>query len=412
MKIIFTLFSILLLTLNLSVAQNRSTRKPGLSQKSKSSYLPKKGTISNSNNQESVNDNKGKLNSGADPAPESNSKNITGIWKGYFISNSFGFAEDRYRFEVQLAQLPNNALNGVTYSYKTTVFYGKAEAKGINTIKTNNIILNELKLVDLKITEKSEPCLMTCYLEYNRMGELETLTGTYSSRNTNDKGDCGSGKVYLEKKLTSDFFKEDFVTKRENELKKKAKPVINKPATSNKPIAKNTLPKKPMLKPGAEQNLITKPERKPLPPAPETVVVPKKEQPVQTIKPPAIKTLPRPEILKSRENEIVKTITTHAKEFKIDLYDNGEVDGDRITVYHNNQLIVSNKTLTDKPIGFTIKADENNAAHEFVMVAENLGSIPPNTALMIVTAGSQRYELFVTSTEQKNAVVKIVYQPE
>jgi len=45
------------------------------------------------------------------------------------------------------------------------------------------------------------------------------------------------------------------------------------------------------------------------------------------------------------------------------------------------------------------------------MVAENLGTIPPNTALMIVTAGSQRYELFLTSTEQKNAVVKIVFQP-
>lgn len=413
MKQIFTLFSILYLTINLSVAQDKSTRKPGLSAKNKSSYSPKKKTNLNSHNQGSANANKSKLSAAvSDPASETSSKNITGIWKGYFISNSFGFSEDRYRFEVQLAQLPNNALNGVTYSYKTTVFYGKAEAKGINTINTNNIILNELKLVDLKITEKSEPCLMTCYLEYNRMGELETLTGTYSSRNANDKGDCGSGKVYLEKKPTSDFFKEDFVTKRENELKKKVRPGINKPATLNRSVAKHTLPKRTMVKPGAEQNLITKSERKSLPSAPEIVVEPKKEQPVQTVKPPPIKTFPRPQILKSRENEMVKTITTNAKEFKIDLYDNGEIDGDRITVYHNNQLIVSNKTLTDKPISFTIKADENTAVHEFVMVAENLGSIPPNTALMIVTAGAQRYELFVTSTEQKNAVVKIVYQAE
>ena len=57
-------------------------------------------------------------------------------------------------------------------------------------------------------------------------------------------------------------------------------------------------------------------------------------------------------------------------------------------------------------------ADEKDASHEFVMVADNLGSIPPNTSLMIITAGEKRYELFVTSTEQKNAVVKIVYQPE
>jgi len=352
-------------------------------------------------------------------ATVSTAQNITGIWKGYFVQNTLGFYEDRYRFEVQVAQMTNDGLNAVTYSYKTTVFYGKAEAKGINTVKTNNIILNELKLVDLKIAEKSEPCLMTCYLEYNKMGELETLTGTYSSRNVKDKGDCGSGKVYLEKVPTSDFYKEEFVTRREEELRKK-KITSRKSTSGNRPVARtgssgrslanNTVPKKTGIKPGAEANLIPPPEKK-NEVTEETVVAPK-EEPAKTLpKPPAIKTLPKPEILKNRENELVKTITTSAKELKIELYDNGDIDGDRISVYHNNQLIVSNKTLTDKPITFTVKADETIPVHEFVMVAENLGSIPPNTALMIVTAGSQRYELFLTSTEQKNAVVKVVFQP-
>jgi hypothetical protein len=39
------------------------------------------------------------------------------------------------------------------------------------------------------------------------------------------------------------------------------------------------------------------------------------------------------------------------------------------------------------------------------MVAENLGSIPPNTALMIVTAGAKRDEVFISSSKQKNAKV-------
>jgi hypothetical protein len=340
-------------------------------------------------------------------------QNITGIWKGYFVQNTFGFAEDRYKFEVQLAQLPNDALDGVTYSYKTTVFYGKAEVKGINTRKTNNIIINELKLVDLKIADKSDPCLMTCYLEFNKMGDLETLTGTYSSRNVKNKSDCGTGKVYLEKAATSDFYKEEFVTKRENELKKKDKTPSRKVPTINRALAKAGLvKKKPTLKPGAEGNLIETPQKKTFTPAPETVVVPKKEEPVNAPRPPAFKALPKPEVIKNRNNEIVKTITTHSKDFKIDLYDNGEIDGDRISVYHNNELIVSNKTLTGKPISFSIQADEHTPVHEFVMVAENLGTIPPNTALMILTAGNQRYELFVTSTEQKNAVVRVVYEPE
>src|SRR4051812_13051761 len=134
----------------------------------------------------------------------SDAQNITGIWKGYFVQNTFGFSEDRYKFEVQIEQLANNGINGVTYSYKTTVFYGKAEAKGIYTKKTNNILLDEIKLVDLKISDQSQPCLMTCYLEYAKVGDIETLTGTYSSRNAKNSSDCGIGKVYLEKASESD----------------------------------------------------------------------------------------------------------------------------------------------------------------------------------------------------------------
>lgn len=390
-------------------------------------------------------------------------QNITGVWKGYFIQSNFGFSEDRYKFEVQIAQLTNDALTSVTYSYKTTVFYGKAEATGIYTKKTNNIIINELKLVDLKIAESSQPCLMTCYLEYNKLGDIETLTGTYSSRSL--KGaDCGSGKVYLEKSTTSDFYKEEFVIKRENELKKQEKPSAKK---LNKVAGKFSTAKTLGIKPGAEDNLIIKPgsqnrsasavvhynkrpkpvnktapgatvkssgtkpaaqkksnttipqtkdslvaksNSRPVYPLPSTVAMPKKEYNTKSSVPPVIKILPKPEILKKRDNDLVKTITTSAKEFKIELYDNGEIDGDRISVYHNNELIVSNKMLTDKPISFTIKTDENTPVHEFVMVAENLGTIPPNTALMIITAGGKRYELFLTSTEQKNAVVRIEYK--
>ena len=362
----------------------------------------------------------------------SGAQNITGIWKGYFAQNIFGFSEDRYKFEVQVEQLANNALNGVTYSYKTTVFYGKAEAKGIHTKKTNNILLDEIKLVDLKISDQSQPCLMTCYLEYAKMGDIETLTGTYSSRNLKSGSDCGSGKVYLEKTTITDFYKEGFLVKRENELKKKDKRagknsrikpgaednLVFKPnpqdkpvVKPNKPTAKIAGPKKPFIKPKVTDNAVTKTEKKTVSP-PSTVTEPKKEErvTVPVPSPPVAKVLPKPDVLKNRDNDLVKTITTSAKEFKIELYDNGEIDGDRISVYHNNELIVSDKKLTDKPISFTINADENSPVHEFVMVAENLGSIPPNTSLMIITAGGKRYELFVTSTEQKNAVVRIEYK--
>jgi hypothetical protein len=72
---------------------------------------------------------------------------------------------------------------------------------------------------------------------------------------------------------------------------------------------------------------------------------------------------------------------------------------------HNNTLIKSHARLSQKPIAFTIPVDASQPHHELVMVAENLGSIPPNTSVMIITAGSERYQVFISSTETKNAKV-------
>lgn len=338
----------------------------------------------------------------------SNAQDLTGIWRGYFVQNTFGIYEDRYKFEIQIEQTKNNAIKGVTYSYKTTVFYGKADLQGMYTKKSKNLIINETKLFEVKISDESTPCLMTCYLDFDKMGELETLSGTYTSRNLKSLKDCGNGKVYLEKVPTSDFYKEDFLVQLENKKKKVAPPVMRKSVKPKEPvIAKQTPPAtEKKIKPGAEGNLVTKEEKKQ-----ETVVIiPKvEEKPVKPIEKPLP---PKPEVVKKRYNDLVKTIYTSAKEIKIQLYDNGEIDGDTITVYHNNELIVSKQRLTDKPITFTIAANEGSWQHEFVMVAENMGSIPPNTALMVITAGDKRYELFITSTDKKNAVVVLEYKPD
>ena len=68
------------------------------------------------------------------------------------------------------------------------------------------------------------------------------------------------------------------------------------------------------------------------------------------------------------------------------------------------------RRLTASPLILKFKMDEDNDDQELTMVAENLGRIPPNTSLMVVEAGEQRYEVRITSTEQKNAVVRFKYQ--
>ncbi|HYF33240.1 MAG TPA: hypothetical protein VD993_19075 [Chitinophagaceae bacterium] len=116
---------------------------------------------------------------------------------------------------------------------------------------------------------------------------------------------------------------------------------------------------------------------------------------------------PPPPVLTNRINALAKRIETTAGEIRVELYDNGQIDGDTVSIYHNNTLIKSKARLSDKPISFTIAVNAAEPYHELIMVANNLGSIPPNTSVMIITAGNTRHEVFISSTEQKNAKVVI-----
>jgi len=117
-----------------------------------------------------------------------------------------------------------------------------------------------------------------------------------------------------------------------------------------------------------------------------------------------------PSTLTQRKIELVKEIRVDTGVIQMDFYDNGQIDGDTISVYANNMPVVSNKRLSTKPVSITIKIDLKHTEKEVIMVGENLGSIPPNTALMIVNTGDKRYQLYLTSDEQKNAMVRFIYE--
>ena len=94
---------------------------------------------------------------------------------------------------------------------------------------------------------------------------------------------------------------------------------------------------------------------------------------------------------------------------RLDFYDNAEIDGDSITVLVNKKVIISHQKLSSKPITVFVTIDLSNTFQEIEMVAENLGSIPPNTAVLIITAGDKKYQLFLSSTKSKSAMVRFVY---
>lgn len=108
--------------------------------------------------------------------------------------------------------------------------------------------------------------------------------------------------------------------------------------------------------------------------------------------------------LKQRSFDATPVIDVDADSLKISLYDNGEVDNDTISVFINRRLIKYRQMLSDKPYSFNIALD--TSVKEISMFAENLGRIPPNTALAVIYAGDQRFELNLSSTYNKNAVIR------
>jgi hypothetical protein len=136
-------------------------------------------------------------------------------------------------------------------------------------------------------------------------------------------------------------------------------------------------------------------------------------EPVTTTTVPVIKTVPAitPQKITRRETDVQSLLEISPAEkdsIKVEVYDNGEIDGDTVSVYEGQTLRVDKKMISLKPIVFYVSLNRNiNPITHLRLVAESLGSIPPCTALMIVTTRSKRYEVHLSSNFSKNATVEL-----
>ena len=89
-------------------------------------------------------------------------------------------------------------------------------------------------------------------------------------------------------------------------------------------------------------------------------------------------------------------------------YDNAEIDGDSISLFLNNKLIFQHIRLTAVAYSIKLPVNDLNETNELVMVAENLGEIPPNTSYMLAIVNDKRYEAMLKSTEETSAVIRLI----
>ena len=104
-----------------------------------------------------------------------------------------------------------------------------------------------------------------------------------------------------------------------------------------------------------------------------------------------------------RTIETIETVYFTSDSLKLQLYDNGYVDGDSVSVIINNKLVLAHQRLTTQAITRTINSQGDSL--KIIMFAENLGSIAPNTGLLIIYDGKKRHEIRFEGDLDKNAAV-------
>lgn len=117
-----------------------------------------------------------------------------------------------------------------------------------------------------------------------------------------------------------------------------------------------------------------------------------------------------PSAAESRSKKVVQTIEVVDPTVRVELYDNGQIDEDTVSLYLNNQPLLVRKRLSTTPIIVDLKLDRDRKENDLVMFAENMGAIPPNTALMVVTVKDKRYEFNIESTKDANGTVRFRFR--
>ncbi|MFZ1528573.1 MAG: hypothetical protein WAT19_07480 [Ferruginibacter sp.] len=112
--------------------------------------------------------------------------------------------------------------------------------------------------------------------------------------------------------------------------------------------------------------------------------------------------------LSKRKIETIDELVIEADSLRLTLYDNGEVDGDTVSIVLNGKTIVSRQGLTANAFSkiIYITPDMGDSV-QLVMYAENLGALPPNSGLLVVDYDKRRKEIRFSGDLSKNAAITL-----
>lgn len=348
---------------------------------------------------------------------------IEGQWKGYFDSKgdivTTGSNNTEYVLELEIN---GTSVGGFSYSYfQGRRYYVICKLEGSYNKSTQSIRVTETERIKGNTPPDFTDCFQIHFLTWEKDGKVEKLVGRWETA-PGQLGGCGVGRTTLTRRTLSN----DLAGfNKSTPLAKPAVPKSRIPLTAQK--TKPTIKPKPTIaqsgkpKPTVKQPVAIaakpQPRSNPVIPAPTPKTEPVVTSPVLPKPIQEAPKLPAPELaplkgFEKRNSNLLKTIEIENETFTVDLYDNGEVDGDSVSVFYNGKLILSHKRLSDKALTITLPANSGKEVNELTMYAENLGEIPPNTALMVVKDGDNRYETRISSDLSKSGTIHFIHKPK
>ena len=315
---------------------------------------------------------------------------IDGQWRGYFNSNgdivTSAAGNTEYVLEIDI---DGTDITGYSYSYfQDRRYFVICSIKGTYNKSDKTMLVTETARIKGVTPPGQGDCLQTHFLQYQKTGNVEQLVGRWKS--APGQNDCGTGSTTLERKT---LVKNKTLTRTH---KGHTRMSVSKPGISTE---------KPADKSQVTETII----KRVIPPI-DTAATNKGVAGNDSIK-----SITQPILLpdiayENRIDTLLQTIEIANDSFQVYLYDSGDIDGDSISLFYNGKLLLSHQRLELKPITLTLDATTEGGVNELVMYAETLGTIPPNTALMIVMDGSNRYEIYMTSDLQQSATIRFIHK--
>ncbi|RZM29382.1 MAG: hypothetical protein EOO88_05170 [Pedobacter sp.] len=358
-------------------------------------------------------------------------KGLSGIWSGKVSNDSTTVRRDQ-SFEIALTQYREKVYgySRTTFIVNDTLYYVLKRVKG--TVDGDVCEIRDDEIISYSFPGKIDKGIkVTTTFRMNKQDSSWHLDGKWSTNKTK-RFYAITGSVALREEtdpLNSRIFAhlQELDVAKEIELPQTQlvttakQPAVVPAKTNSQPPAENIPTEK--VTP-AKKEVARKKQAANIPALKDSVVTAKKEMPratpnanpetAKTGTPVPSKTTPAgitftPSVPAANVNDRINIMSTEiiftSDSLELALYDNGEVDGDTVSVLLNGEIIIAREMLKASAMRKTIKTPAGNDEFMLVLYAENLGRYPPNTGLLVVKDGDTTKQIRFSADLKQNAAI-------